>query len=305
MTIFIIGHLCIDRIIIDQKTEPPSMGGTAAFSSVVCSRLGAPEKVFVVSKIGPDFPEAFLTILKKSGVDTRYISYVKRYSTRYELIYTGDDRELTLKSVCAPITLDDLPQEIFNAKLIYFGPIANEIPLQTIIAIKEQANSLVALDIQGLVRHQDHHGKLYFRSNPKIDEVLSYIDIVKLDLKEAQILTGASKIRDISSYLSNLGVKMAIITKSRKGSVLYYERKLVKIPTVILHRIYSATGAGDCFFSSFLIEYLKTKDPLHAARFATKVVSYLIGSPDGIQSFFVKGDIYKVIEDFIEKNRVD
>ncbi len=306
MAIFIIGHLAIDQVIINEKPRPLSMGGTASFSSIVCSRLGAPEKVYVISKIGNDFPTRFLTVLQDNSIDIRYISHITtKKSTHYQLEYHDDERELTLKSVCDPISINDFPSEIFNAKLIYFGPIANEISIETIIATKEQSRSFVALDIQGLIRHRDKNGKLYFKYSPKIDEMLPYIDVMKLDLKEAEILTGSSKIREISAYLSSSGVKMALITKSRKGSAFYYMGKIVKIPAVIMKSIYDATGAGDCYFSSFLIEYLKTKDPLHSALFATKSVSYLIGSPNGIQSFFVKGNIHNIIEDFVEENRIN
>ncbi|NVM30088.1 MAG: hypothetical protein HWN65_14690 [Candidatus Helarchaeota archaeon] len=305
MTIFIVGHLCLDSIIINNEQRPLSMGGTASFSSIVCSRFGAPEKVSVISKIGPDFPDEFLSLLSEGNIDINNVQKVKRHSTRYELVYINDTRDLTLKSVCTPITTRDFPKEISNAKLVYFGPIAKEISPETIISAKEQTEGLIALDIQGLIRHRDEDGKLYYKSGLKIDEVLSSVDIVKLDLIEAQVVTGASKIRDIVSYLSRLGVKMALITKSRKGSALYYEGKLVKLPAIILRHIYGATGAGDCFFSSFLIEYLKTKDPLHSAQFATKAVSYLIGSPNGIQSFLTEGNIHNIIEKFIEENRVN
>ncbi|MHA1648896.1 MAG: carbohydrate kinase family protein [Candidatus Helarchaeota archaeon] len=304
MTIFVIGHLAIDEVIIDGKERPYSLGGTAAFSSIVCSRLAAPENVSVISKIGPDFPETFLSILTKFNVDIQYIKRVKRHSTRYVLEYWNDERKLTLKSVCAPITIEDFPKGITNANLIYFGPIANEIPLETIINTKEISNSLLALDIQGLIRFRDSDGTLYFRSSEKIDEILSYIDIVKLDLAEAQIVTGASKLRDITTYLSQLGLKLFIITKSRGGSILYYDGKIVKIPAILLKQIYNTTGAGDCFFSSFLVEYLRTNDPFVAIQFATKAVSYLIGSPEGVESFLAKGNIYQIIDNFIEQNKL-
>jgi sugar/nucleoside kinase (ribokinase family) len=299
-----VGHLAIDEIIINGELKPVSMGGTAAFSSLICSRLISPESVSVISKIGPDFPQEFLSLFNRFKVKTKYIYQVKRHSTRYVLNYINDERDLTLKSVCAPLTTDDFPKEIFDAKLIYFGPIANEIPIETLIDTKEKANSLIALDIQGLIRRRDSKGKLYFRSNKKIDEVLPYLDIVKFDIAEAQVVTGASKIRDIVTYLSKLGLKMFIITKSRKGSVLYFEGKLVKIPAVILNQIYNTTGAGDCFFSSFLVEYMKTGNPIQAIQFATKAVSYLIGSPNGIQSFSIEGNIHTLIEDFITQNRI-
>jgi sugar/nucleoside kinase (ribokinase family) len=304
MSVYVIGHLAIDEVVINGKKRPISLGGTAAFSSLVCSRFTDSKEVSIVSKVGPDFPEKFLDYLIRSGINTQFVSQVKRQSTRYRLEYFDDERELTLKSVCAPITIEDFPKELFNAKLIYFGPIANEIAIETIISTKEQSNSIVALDIQGLIRHRTPKGELYFKSGPKIDELLEHIDIVKLDLKEAQIVTGASKFRQIVSYLSSLGVKMFLITKSRRGSELYYMGKVIKIPSILLRQIYNTTGAGDCFFSSFLMDYLKNNDPIQAAQFATKAVSYLIGSENGIQSYFEQGEIYTLIENFIQEHQM-
>jgi len=306
MTIYIIGHLCIDQIIVLGKKQPISMGGTAAFSSIVCSRLAASEKVSVVSKIGPDYPDNFLEMLKNAKVDTAQVSRVKNQTTRYVLeYYSNDARELTLKTVCAPITIEDLKHNLDDAKLLYFGPIANEIPAETIIKAKEQTKALVALDVQGIIRHRDPQGKLSFRSSEKIDEMLPYVDIIKLDLTEAQTITGSSKIKGIFSYLRNLGVKTAIVTKGQAGSVLFNDGIVVKIPSIVLKTIYNTTGAGDCFFSSFLTNYLENKDALQAAQYATKVVSYFIGSSEGVRCFFVDGDINAIIEDFIDKNRAE
>jgi sugar/nucleoside kinase (ribokinase family) len=305
MTIFIIGHLCIDQVIIQGKKQPISMGGTAAFSSMLCSRLAPSEQVAVVSKIGPDYPDNFLETLRNARVDTTHVSRVKERTTRYILEYSdSDERQLTLKSVCAPITIEDLADKLDDAKLCYFGPIANEIPVGTIIEAKKRTNALIALDVQGIIRHKDAQGHLSFKTSAKIEEMLPYVDIIKCDLGEAQTLAGASKIRDIFTYLSSLGVQTVIITRGRAGSVIKVPGGVViKVPPVLLQKIYNTTGAGDCYFGAFLIHYLENQDPLLAAQYATKVVSYFIGNPEGIQSFFVEGDINAIIEDFLEKNR--
>ncbi|MHA1356534.1 MAG: carbohydrate kinase family protein [Candidatus Helarchaeota archaeon] len=305
MKIFIIGHLCIDEVILGGNVLPISMGGTAAFSSMVCSRLIYPRQVSVISKVGPDFPAPFLSQLAAHNVKTDHITQVKRHSTRYVLNYRNDERELTLKSICEPITWNDFPTEITDADLIYFGPIAKEVPLKTISAAKERTSALIALDIQGLIRKKDKSGILHFQSNSKVDDLLANMDIVKFDLTEAQVVTGASKIRDITTYLSNLGLERFIITRNRQGALLYVKGKLIKIPSIILKSVYNTTGAGDCFFSSFLIEFLKTKEPLHAIQHASKTVAYLIGQPEGIEGFQRRGDIYQIIEEFIAQNQAN
>jgi len=306
MVIYVIGHLCIDQVIIQGKKQPLSMGGTAAFSSMLCARLAPTEQVSVISKIGPDYPDNFLETLRNSKVDLTHVSRVKERTTRYVLEYfDSDERQLTLKSVCAPITIEDLADKLNNAKLLYFGPIANEIPVKTIIEAKEQTNALIALDVQGIIRHRNAQGQLYFKTSAKIDEMLPYVDIIKCDLGEAQTLTGVSKIRDIFTYISNLGVKaVIIITKGRSGSVLRVPQGVViKVPPIILKKIYNTTGAGDCYFGAFLIHYLENQDPLLAAQYATKVVSYFIGSPKGIESLFVEGDLNAIIDAFLEVNQ--
>ncbi len=303
MKIYIAGHLCIDEVILDGKVLPISMGGTAAFSSIVSSRLIFPERARIISKIGPDFPEQFLSRLETHNISTEYITQVKRHSTRYVLNYTNDERELTLKSVCAPITWDDFPADVAHADLIYFGPIANEIPLETIITAREETSAVIALDIQGLIRRREMDDALYFQSSGAVEEALSHADIVKFDLAEAQVVTGASKLRDITTYLSNLGLELFIITKGRKGALLFMNGKIIKIPPILLKRVYNTTGAGDCFFSSFLVEYLRIQDPFEAILFATKTTSYLIGSPKGLGSFRGEGDFRKILEEFIEQNR--
>lgn len=304
MKICVLGHLCIDNVIVDRNPHPPSLGGTAAFASIVCARLIAPDTVSVVSKVGPDFPEEFLALLRKASVDTRFISQVKRNSTRYLLEYFNDDRQLTLKSVCEPLAIDDFPPELYEAELCYLGPIAYELHPETIIELKQRAKGRIALDIQGIIRRRNPDGSLYFKSGPKIEEMLEYIDILKLDLKEAEVVTGASKMRDIVSFLSAFGINLALITKGQRGSAVYWDGKLLKMPAIILRHLYDATGAGDCFFSVFLVEFLKAHDVFHAMQFARKAASYLIGNPTGLRSFLEHGNIYEMIDEFIEKNQV-
>ena len=64
----VIGHLSIDRILLPSRTAPFTvLGGAAAYTSLAAKRLDA--SASVISKVGGNFPEAYLWWLRQEGID--------------------------------------------------------------------------------------------------------------------------------------------------------------------------------------------------------------------------------------------
>ena len=86
----VIGHFSIDTIHLPSRTRPfVILGGSVAYSSLVTRRLGG--SVAVISKVGGDFPEAYLWWLGQEGVDlSGVVKLANEQTTRFELEYSED-----------------------------------------------------------------------------------------------------------------------------------------------------------------------------------------------------------------------
>ncbi|MCW4044748.1 MAG: carbohydrate kinase family protein [Candidatus Bathyarchaeota archaeon] len=294
-----VGNFTIDSISLPNRPNPfVVLGGSAAYTSLVTRRLEATASV--ISKIGADFPEAYLWWLKQEGIDLSAVTKLENEkTTRFELKYNKDltTRTLKLKSKAPPITPNDLPKA-FHAKAIHIAPIANETPYDTIMQLKTHTGVL-SLDPQGLLRTFDKAGNVKHRT--QIDKrILSLITIYKSSPEELTAATGSPDMQTAIKTLHNLGVETVIITQGAKGAVLSVGGARYNIPTCESAAVVDPTGAGDVFIGAFLTEYIRQKDSLWCACVGSAAAS-LVVERIGPTFFGDKEEIYRRAQVIYEK----
>lgn len=142
----VIGHIINETIQYPDRTITPVLGSPAAYSSVIASRLGI--KTGLVTKIGKDWPDGLLQAIKDAGVDMRGVK-VGDKSTRNLLIYdVSGNKKVRYLDKASSIYLPDVPEEYFEAKIIYICPIDHEVPLETIRELSNLGKTLV-VDLMG------------------------------------------------------------------------------------------------------------------------------------------------------------
>jgi len=260
---------------------PLELGSSVAYASLASIKNNYKDGIntTVISKIGYDFPDEFLKILKDNNISLKYIIRAKCKSTRYVLIYKNEERiSLKLTSICEKITKEDIPEKLIKEnKIIYFALIANEIDLDLFKWIKTNyPDKLICLDIQGVLRFKKPDNSIYLKINKEIINALKYIDILKLADYEAKIIVDSDNFEYVAKKISEYGPKIVIITSGYKGSLIYdSENDLVfKIPAVVPDNVIDVTGTGDTYFSSFLSEYYKTNDLKHSGLYAATFVYF-------------------------------
>jgi len=254
-----VGQFSIDSIFLPDRNVPfVVLGGSVAYVSFAARRLDA--RVSVVSKVGSDFPAAYLWWLRQESVDLSGLSKAENaQTTRFELKYSNDlsDRALRLKTRAPPITVADLPNSL-KAKSIHIAPIAGEITYEIAEKLRSCADVL-SLDPQGLVRNFDENGSVTLGS--LIDKrILELVDIYKSSLKEIQAVTGLSDINSAIKAVHKHGVKIVIVTLQANGAAVSVEDAIHKVPAYKPEKIIDPTGAGDAFIGSFLAEYVNGED---------------------------------------------
>ncbi len=295
----VVGHFAIDTIRLPSRASPfVVLGGSVTYVSFVTKRLDA--TVSIISKVGQDFPEAYMWWLREEGIDLSSVIRLKKVrTTRFELEYSKDlsNRTLKLESKAAPINLSNLPKSL-KAKAVHIAPIAGEISYKVVEKLKGCAEVL-SLDPQGLLRSFDKKGNV--TSSSAVDKRLfSLINIYKSSSDEITALTGHSDLNSAIRAIHDFGVKTVIVTLGAKGAVLSVEKTLYNIPACNSRVFVDPTGAGDAFIGGFLTEYIRQKDSFWCACVGSAAASLVI---EGIGPTFFgeKEEIYQRARGIYEK----
>jgi len=285
------GHFAIDTIRLPSRSSPfVVLGGSVTYVSFVAKRLDA--VVSIISKVGGDFPEAYIWLLREEGIDLSSVAKLaNKQTTHFELGYSNDlsNRTLKLTSKAPRINVNNLPRSL-QAKAVHIAPIAGEISYNVVKKLKSCAEVL-SLDPQGLLRRFDKTGNVTQRS--KVDKRLfSLINVYKSSLDEITALTGQPDLTSAINAVHDFGVETVIVTLGAKGAVLSVEKTVYNIPPCSSRVFVDPTGAGDAFIGGFLTEYTRQKDSLWCACVGSAAASLVI---EGIGPTFFgeKEEIYE------------
>ncbi len=294
-----VGHFSIDSINLPNRQLPYIiLGGSVAYVSLSARRLGA--NVSIISKVGEDFPEAYLWWLSQEGIDISNVAKIKHEkTTRFELNYNGDlsSRILRLTSRSPSIEVEDLPNSL-EAKAVHLAPIANEIPYEVAEKLAKSAE-IISLDPQGLVRVFDENG-LVANESLKDKRMLELIDVYKSSHDEIEAVTGVADLKLAIKTVHDFGVEIVIVTLGMKGAVLSIGGAIYEIPAYTPNKLIDPTGAGDVFIGGFLAEYVRSKEALWCACVGSALASTIV---EGVGPTFLgdENEIYRRASVLYEK----
>ena len=295
----VIGHFAVDTIILPSRTKPfIVLGGAATYTSFAAKRLEA--SAAVISKVGGNFPQAYLWWIKEEGVNISGLStVVDKPTTCFELTYSKDlsERSLKLKSKGPAITAQDVPSD-FQAKAVHIAPIANETSYELVERLKGCAD-ILSIDPQGLLRNFDESGNV--SQNATIDNrIFSLVNIYKSSEDEIFALTGESDLKAAIRVVHDVGVETVIVTKGSKGSVLSIGGAQYNVAACPSEVLVDPTGAGDVFIGGFLTEYVRQKESLWCAAVGSAAASCVV---EGIGSTYFgdKQEVYRRAQILYEK----
>jgi sugar/nucleoside kinase (ribokinase family) len=294
-----IGHFSIDHVLLPGANAfKRALGGSPAYVSFSARQLGA--HVGVVSKVGADFPETYVNMLKHSEVDLFGLKREQNSATTsFTLEYSAQKCRLSLKSLAPPIHLAEVSFH-FRAESIHVAPIAGEISSEDVDALRAKANVL-SLDPQGFLRRFDAKGKTSLKKL-KINTILEHVDVYKSTLHEVRAVAGKGRsgLKATMKRLGDFGIKVVIVTLGRKGTALFFDKTFHWIPAFPTKRLIDPTGAGDVFAGAFLAEYLRKKDVLWCACVGSAAASFKVET-FGPLLCNTKEAIYKRTIDLLEK----
>lgn len=268
----IIGHISLDHNTDHLGNSADIMGGAVTYSSASAYALG--HKVAAVTKLNEAdvYRLDSLTIPRE---DVYCIFSPSSYNMDNQY-FTADKerRKCMCMSMGTPFTIEDIPKDISGDIYHFAGLVYGDFSSEMI----KEASKLgkVAVDVQACLRHTSDDHTMYFEDWADKMDVLPYIDFLKTDAAEAEIMTGLEDRYEAAKLLHSWGAKEIMITHNTE--VIIYDGKDFYSVPIRARNLSGRTGRGDTTFGAYITERLShsIKDAL---LYATATVSIKMETP--------------------------
>jgi len=236
-------------------------GGTAFYFSEAVRNLDL--KYLLVTALA-DNDMNYVTALREKGIEVKV--QPSAHTVYFENIY-AEDQDHRTQNVLAkadPFVIESILN--VDARIFHLGPLlADDISTELIKTLSEKGR--VALDVQGYLRKVVNK-KVYPVDWPEKEQALQYVDILKADVAEMEVLTGYGDIKRGVKTLTDWGVKEVVITDGSKGSTIYSDGVFYDIPAYQPQIAVDATGCGDTYMAGYLYQKVKGETLPEAGKFA-------------------------------------
>jgi sugar/nucleoside kinase (ribokinase family) len=242
-----IGHMCFDEVVPYQGTPRVAPGSAVLCGALAAARVG--KKVAVVTKMAPG-DQNILEPLLQNGVEVHPTpSAETTYMTVVHSTADVDERQIYQLANAGFFSLIDIPA--LKARQVHLAGITDrEFDLGFICGLKERGFRLSA-DMQSFVRQvQPVTHQIAFQDVPAKMEIVRQMDMVKLDIVEAKVLTGSEDLEKAARIIEYWGCPEVIITHTegvlaQVSGQTYYEKFTNR-------SVVGRTGRGDTTFAAYL-----------------------------------------------------
>ncbi len=286
--VLVIGPVSLDHNIDYMGNERKELGGAVVASGFAAAKSGNRTALF--TKLNPadaDVEKRF----ENSGADLYWKPSAATCSIRNQY-FTADKekRACTSMGVCDPFKFEELPDietKIYHFAGLVYGDFDGEL-------FKEAAkHGKVAVDVQCLLRHVEADKTMAFHDWDKKMEYLPYIDYLKTDAAEAEILTGLTDRAEAAKLLYSWGAREIMITHNTE--VLIYDGKQIYTCPIKARNLSGRTGRGDTTFAGYITERRRADIP-EALLYCTALVSLKMETPGPFMG--TREDVLAYIREF-------
>jgi len=281
MKIAILGTINRDTIYPYRGRKIDSYGGILYNIIALASLMREEVALLPICNLGEDVRDAvFKRIERFENIDTRGIRIVNRKNNHAILRYTSaNERKEFLENRVPPITFHQV-ESFLDCDVILINFISGfDLSLQTLRQVSEKSRGRIFIDVHSLTLGVAGDGSRFLRRLDNWREWIAQADVIQLNTAEAQILADRKTMRDIDLIdfgreIFKAGPDVVLITLASRGSIVVYEEDChIKVDRCRAFRtsMSDPTGCGDVFSAGFVAEYIRSKDPVAASRFANRV----------------------------------
>ena len=286
--VLVIGPVSLDHNIDYLGNERKEVGGAVVASGFAAARSGNATALF--TKLNPADADVEARFAG-SGADL-YWSPSKATCSIRNQYFTADKekRACTSMGVCDPFRFEELPQidtAIYHFAGLVYGDFDGE------LFAEASRHGKVAVDVQCLLRHVEPDKTMAFHDWAEKKQYLPYIDYLKTDAAEAEILTGLTDRAEAAKLLYSWGAKEVLITHNTE--VLAYDGKQIYTCPIKARNLSGRTGRGDTTFAGYITERQRAGIE-EALLYCTALVSLKMETPGPFQGS--RQDVLDYIKEF-------
>lgn len=264
--IICIGHITKDKI-VTPKAEIYMPGGSSFYFSYGINHLGNKNLSYrLLTSLAEEDMQA-VHDMRAAGIQVDVIP--SRHTVYFENIYEADQnvRHQRVRAKADPFTIESVKD--VKARYIVLGSLlADDFPLEVIQYLSTRGTLVV--DAQGYLR-EVRGEKVYAIDWKEKREALKYIDILKVNEYEAEVLTGTAHLHKAAETLASWGVKEVLLTQGSFGSTLLADGQFYDIPAYEPLNVVDATGCGDTFVMGYVYKRAQGASVDEAGHFAAAV----------------------------------
>ena len=257
-----IGHITLDKIITPQS-ETYMPGGTSYYFAHGMYHLNGGHDFRLVTSLAPSEMKA-VDDLRQLGVKVDVLP--SRHTVYFENKY-GENQNNRSQRVLAkadPFTLEGLKD--VRAGIYHLGSLlADDFSLEIIEALSRRGT--VSVDSQGYLREVRGEQVFPVAWADKL-EAFRYINVLKVNEHEMEILTGQKEAHDAALQLAEWGIDEVCVTLGDYGSVILENDHFYDICAYPPKAVVDATGCGDTYSTGYLYMRSRGAEPEEAGRFA-------------------------------------
>ncbi|WP_298547053.1 PfkB family carbohydrate kinase [uncultured Aquimarina sp.] len=250
--LLIVGTVAFDAIETPFGKTDKILGGAATYIGLSAANFNIPSAI--VSVVGDDFPEEYLTMLQNKNIDTSAVEVVEGgktffWSGRYHNDLNSRDTLDTQLNVLADFN-PVVPVDYKDAEIVMLG---NLHPLVQLSVLKQMSSKpkLAVLDTMN-----------FWMDNALEDlmKVIAEVDVITINDEEARQLSGEYSLVKAARAIEKMGPKYVVIKKGEHGALLFHNDQIFFAPALPLEEVFDPTGAGDTFAGGFAGYLTKTDD---------------------------------------------
>lgn len=249
MAVLTLGTVAFDTIETPFGNSGKVVGGAASYIALAVSHFV--RKQHLVSVIGEDFPQEFLSELSGRGACLNGLTRVEggesfHWAGKYHEDMVGRDTLATDLNVLIGWE-PKVCKSGNNAEFVMLGNLDPAVQLAVLDQVV--APKLVVLDTMN------------FWMDVALDnlkQIIGRVDVLTVNDEEARQLTGEHFLPKAARAIHAMGPKTVVIKKGEHGALMFQGEKVFFAPAFPLEKVVDPTGAGDTFAGGF-IGYLASR----------------------------------------------
>jgi sugar/nucleoside kinase (ribokinase family) len=240
MSLLITGSVALDSVKTPLQEHHDLLGGSASYAAVAASFFGPVQMLAIV---GTDFPEKYLALYRKHGIDLDGLQIADGKTFRWSGEYEWDlnkRRTLSVELNVFETFQPTLPDAYKGTPYVFLANISPQLQMHVLTQVV--APKFIVADTMDLWIETQRDA---------LTDLLRKVDCLVLNESEAREFTKETSLIKAGRLLLKMGPKYVVIKKGEHGSILFGNDFFFSAPAYPLEDIHDPTGAGDCFAGAF------------------------------------------------------